>query len=140
MKYFIIVFALLAFTFSESNASACDNLPEGWSGYCFGGEGTVGPQGPIIGYATVICNSTTKTLVCQGKGPTECKISGSSFSSLHNALINYATNEIVNNTVLSGSHNINMIINSCSLYGFITWNTDVSTGESSFNTTVNLAP
>lgn len=140
MKYFIIVFALLMFAFSESSAIDSNNLPEGWSGTFIGGQGTVGPHGPIIGYATVISNTDTKTLLCQGKGEKECLISSSSLSSLHNALIAHANSEIVNNSVLSGNHNINMIIDSYSLYGFISWNTDVSTGESSFKTTVNLAP
>jgi hypothetical protein len=138
MKYLVFAVTLLLFACCQVYATGCDNLPDGWIGTCNGGEPTVGPYGPIIGYARVSENHVTHEITCEGKGPRECKVLGSNcFSALHNDLIGYAVSEIVNNNILSGNHNINMIIDGIPRYGYVTWSTNTTNGESTVTTTVN---
>ncbi|MEZ4724369.1 MAG: hypothetical protein R2863_06890 [Candidatus Kapaibacterium sp.] len=136
MKYVIVLFALFAFTFQESGATC--NVPDGWTCDSKGGEGTVGETGPVIGYARVVENHQTKSLSCNDPGNNECKIRATNcFAILHNDLLSYANDQIVTYSILSGSHNINMIISGTLRYGYVTWTTNGTTGISTINTTIN---
>lgn len=135
MKFFIFVVLLIA---STSLASATDCLPDGWVAVKYGGQEVTGPEGDYTGFDIVTIGETSKAVHCEGSGTLKCCVNQNAcYADLNNELIGHAITKINVNSILSGNHNINIIIDGFPRYGYVTWNTNSTTGESVITTTIN---
>ena len=142
MKKYLL-FIILGLSLSSinlySDCANCPGLPDDWDCTTSNGQPNYPGDRPCYnGYFNVEVNEEDKNVNCWDPGTKKCTIPlGSSFSALHNELIKHADDEVNFNSVLSGSHSINMIIDGNFRYGSVSWNTNTTTNVTLIQSVVN---
>lgn len=140
MKY-LLIFAVVLSLSSISAYSYCSycTIPDDWTCINDGGQKLYNEQGRCYrGFIVVDIHPQDKSVTCYGEGYRKCEVPSEYWSSsLQNALIDKALDEMYNNNINSGSVSINMYIDGTPRYGSVIWNKNTTTNESTINTTVN---